>query len=93
MKIIKSDKQIAEEEERQREQAIKEQIYRETKHKSWKKSDYFNLVMEIVDEEIDKTNNISLIPMELTIEERGQYALAMQIAYKRLKEIKKRLSF
>ena len=90
MKVIKSNKRIAEEEEERDSELRKKQIERELAHKSWKESDHFKYVIEVIDEEIAKANNNSAIPAG-SFEERGQYSLAMAIAHERLLKIKKRL--
>lgn len=91
MRVIKSNKRIAEEEA---ERDIKEKKVKKTldnKHSSWKASRHFDYVMEVLDREIEATNDNSAIPTS-TFEEMGQYSLSMKIAQSKLKNIKKTLS-
>ena len=88
MKVIKSNASLEREEKERDAEEMKKQIERELAHKSWKKSDHFKYVMEVIETEIAKANNNSAISPNMTVEERGQYSLAMVIAYERLNKIK-----
>jgi len=76
------------EERTQRDAKIDAKIRRK---EQWKKSRYRKWILEIIDEEIEKANNNSAIPENLSREDRGDYSLALLIAYARLQAIRKKL--
>lgn len=92
MDIVKPKPELIEKEKEEAKARLREEESNAAQREQWKKSSFYEYVMTVIDEEIDKADSIDNLPSNAPKDEIGEFAIIAKAVKLRLLEIRKRLS-